>query len=276
MKKEERRAKHIKNEIFKATIAVIVVLTLMLVNQSKQKIMYMNKLKDDILGLQENLQLKEEEIAKANSEKQDALNDIQELENDYTSLKYETDNIIKELDKKQFQIENLTKEIIGDKVKDIVESIKVDNLNNISKYVHSERGIRFSPTAEINEEKHKIVFQNLDELVKDKSKCDWGLFDANGKVILLTFEEYYKQYIKDEDCINSGNIKYANENTNRNSLQIKESRLRTNEVYENTLFADCVYKGTQENNFADWKSIRFVFEEIQSVWYLTGIITNKG
>lgn len=270
---DNKNKKYLKSTLFKSTIATTAILTLIVINQSKQKINQINQLKTDITGLQDTLNNKQEEVDKANSEKQEALNSIEELENNYTSLKNQTDEMSKQLENKQKQISLLTEEIIGEKSINIANYILKDDFKRISKHIHPEKGLTLSPTILFSENHRVITSDELVNLSQDKTKYEWQIVDVKGEQILLTFKEYFEKYIKDTDCLIDGKVQYGNEQINKSRIA---QTANSNNVYDKGIYADFMYEGTEENNFTDWKSIRFVFEEHQSNWYITAIITNKA
>lgn len=269
-------SKKTMSPILKYSIAIFFLLWLIVITESKEKLNYLNSLKTDISKMQENMDDKEKELEKANFEKQAALNDISKLESDYTSLKQQTDDMTKKLDSKQNQIAMLSEELIGNKVNELCELLKDDNFKKIAKLIHPEKGVRISPSPLIDVNKNRVITNSeLEILYKSSEKIDWGLIDSQSSPILLTFYEYYNKYIKDVDCLNSGKLQYASDLTNISSSkpQISDS---SSTLYNNAINVDFLYEGTEDNNYTDWKSIRFVFEELNSSWYIVGIICNKN
>lgn len=266
-----------KNRTIKIVISTFVVGALIVINQSKQKITYLNELKTDITGLQDNLAAKQEEIDLAKTERQAALDGIQRLEGNYTALKQQTDEMSKQLDNKQAQIANLTEDIIGDKVKSVVDAILKEDFKKLSKLINPEKGLRLSPTSIVDIEKHRVIESTkISSILNDSVKYEWGLYDAQGNQILLTGREYFEKYVKDTDCLINGKVQYASDTLNK-SRQVSAQSINENDnVYSEGVYVDYLYEGTESNNYTDWKSVRFIFEQYQSTWYLTGIITNKS
>ena len=261
--KNKKKFKNTKAQIVKVIVSLMVILVLIVTNQGKQKVDYLNSLKVDIEGLQANLENKQEEIDQVKNEKQEALDGIQKLETDYTALKQQTDEMSKQLDNKQTQISKLTEEIIGNKVNGLVESILNEDFKKISKVIHPDK-VRVINSNDI------LTF------LKDKNRYEWGLMDVQGNQILLTKEEYFRQYIKDEDCLIKGKVQYASESMNNINDKIKQKPRTSEETYSTNIYVDYLYEGTKINNYTDWKSIRFIFEEYQSTWYLIEIMANKN
>ncbi len=104
----------------------------------------------------------------------------------------------------------------------------------------------------------------------DKKVYTWGIYDGSGLLINLTPAEYYNKFIYDVDFVNAPEISY-------NRIIGKGSTINNAfEVYPNTIIVEYHFSGFDPKyEGMDWRSLRLVFEEKDTVWYLIGIIHDQ-
>ncbi len=104
----------------------------------------------------------------------------------------------------------------------------------------------------------------------DKKVYTWGIYDGSGLPINLTSAEYYNKFIYDVDFINAPEISY-------NRIIGKGSTINNAfEIYPNTIIVEYHFSGFDPKyEGMDWRSLRLVFEEKDTVWYLIGIIHDQ-
>jgi hypothetical protein len=97
-----------------------------------------------------------------------------------------------------------------------------------------------------------------------------GIYDGSGLPINLTSTEYYNKFIYDVDFVNAPGISY-------NRIIGKGSIINNAfEVYPNTIIVEYHFSGFDPKyEGMDWRSLRLVFEEKDTVWYLIGIIHDQ-
>lgn len=150
---------------------------------------------------------------------------------------------------------------------DVLSLIKDQDFKSLAAYVHPEKGIRFSPyfyTALADDQ--VFTAEELSNLLQDTEIYYWGAFDGSGEPIELDFSDYYTLFVYDEDFINAeiigNNVPLGSGNTYDNVF----------EAYPNGRFVEFHFPGF-DPEFAgiDWRSLRLIFEEVNSRWYLVGI-----
>lgn len=163
------------------------------------------------------------------------------------------------------------KQIIAKRANDVVLTFKNTDMKKLSHFIHPDKGVRFSPYSYVDLE-NDLVFTAIQirNIFADTTKYIWGVYDATGYPIELTFVEYFKQFIYDQDFAKAKEIGY-------NRIIGKGNTINNNfEVYPGTIIVEFHFPGFDPKyQGIDWKSLRLVFEEKDGIWYLVGIIHDQ-
>ncbi len=85
----------------------------------------------------------------------------------------------------------------------VLDSIKNMDMNTLSTFVHPTNGVRFTPYEYVDGQNDKIfTAAEVLGLGVDNQIYNWGDYDGSGEPIDLDFNDYYNQFIYDEDFIN--------------------------------------------------------------------------
>lgn len=151
---------------------------------------------------------------------------------------------------------------------EVVALLKDKDMVNLSGYVHPNKGLRFSPYfyTDIQNDQTFTVLE-VGTLDQNTDTFVWGHYDGSGEPIHLTFNDYYSEFIYDEDFINpqliGNNIALGSGNTLDNVA----------EAYPNGQFTEFHFQAIDPQYAGiDWRSLRLVFEQDNGLWYLVGII----
>lgn len=150
-------------------------------------------------------------------------------------------------------------------------ALKQKDMNSFSGYVHPDKGIRFTAYAYINTSKD-IVFtkQEAKNLLSNTKKYKFGVYDGIGTDIYLTFLDYYKRFVYDQDFLNAPQVSYNSAIGGGNSINNIKS------AYPDGKFVEYHFPGFEEKyDGMDWRSLRLVFEKSGSTWYLVGIVHDE-
>ncbi|NLX64362.1 MAG: hypothetical protein GX022_06290 [Clostridiaceae bacterium] len=162
-------------------------------------------------------------------------------------------------------------EIIKETAREAINALRDKDMEKISKLVHPEKGVRFSPYAFVDV-KNDLVFAAADvkDLLSDTTIYTWGSFDGTGDPIELTFEEYYKKFIYDADFANAEQVGY-------NEILGKGNTIENSaEVYKDSVIVEYHFSGIDpQYEGMDWRSLRIVFEKFRDTWYIVGIIHDQ-
>ena len=164
------------------------------------------------------------------------------------------------------------KEIISNRASRAIESLKQRNLRELSQLVHPVKGLRFSPDAFLNQ-KANVLFKatQLPGALQETRRRVWGTRDGSGNPIRLTFAEYYRRFVYDRDFASASEISY-------NGGRIGKSNTADNSVedYPHAIIVEYLVSGTEpEQQGMDWASLRLIFEQHLSQWYLVYIVHDK-
>ena len=159
----------------------------------------------------------------------------------------------------------------------IIMALKNRNLENLSRLVHPDTGVRFSPYTYVRVEPGSpdgadLVFSSahIANFFADQTVYNWGHFDGSGNPIDLAFEAYFERFIYDADFARPRAVGYneiiGRGNTINNIAEVYPSAVTIEYHFEGI---DPTYAGL------DWKSLRLVLEEKEGAWYLVGLVHDE-
>ncbi len=155
----------------------------------------------------------------------------------------------------------------------VMKALKNGDMATIASWAHLEQGIRFSPYAHVDPEKDVVMKRSeLEGAMKDPSKRLWGAFDGSGEPIELTYADYHRKFVYDEDFAGKGEValnKRLGTSTTLDNLRdvYPQERYDVVEYYISAI--DPQYEGM------DWRSLRLVFERIGEDHALVGIVHDQ-
>jgi len=167
------------------------------------------------------------------------------------------------------------KKIISERTEQIILALKNKDFIELSTYIHPKKGVRFSPYSYVQLKTDKFFSANLvfktdkiSNALADKKKYTWGVYDGSGIPINLTFVEYYKKFIYDKDFVNAKEVGYNRIIGKGNSYP--EDIFKS---YPSAIIVEYYFPPTDPKfGGMDWKSLRLVFEQDNSTWYIVGVV----
>ncbi len=159
----------------------------------------------------------------------------------------------------------------------IIMALKNRNLESLSRLVHPDKGVRFSPYTYVridpgSPDGADLVFNSthIAGFFADQTVYHWGRFDGSGKPIDLTFEAYFARFIYDADFARPDVVGYNEVVGRGNTIN------NIAEVYPSAVTIEYHFEGF-DPTFAglDWRSLRLVLEDRTGVWYLVGIVHDE-
>lgn len=160
--------------------------------------------------------------------------------------------------------------IIKDKAQIIVQALSIKDMDTVSKYTHTKKGLLFSPYVYVKEE--ALVFQKdqVKTMLNNSETYTWGTHDGSGKPIKLTPKEYYDRFIYDKDYAKTSEI-IINQPTQRGNM-----KNNIKDVFPDSYTIEFHVVGSKELDGMDWASLNLVFEKNeQGVWMLVAIIHDQ-
>ncbi len=161
------------------------------------------------------------------------------------------------------------KKIIESKAKESIIAIKNKDFKALAELTHSEHELVFSPYANFNNKNKSFSQDKIKNISTDSKKYIWGEYNglATGQ-IEMTFADYYKLFIYDQDFSNAEKISY-NEDSNNGKIKNNSSSF-----FDNSITVEYYFSGFDpelKEKDMDWRSLRLVFIDIDGEWYLKGI-----
>ncbi|MBS4198115.1 hypothetical protein KHA93_00385 [Bacillus sp. FJAT-49732] len=165
---------------------------------------------------------------------------------------------------------NLDEEVVlQETAQAIMEEIDKLDMVNLSDYVHSEKGLLFSPYVFINQESVVFHKNEISDLLNDKNKYLWGYYDGKGEEIELTTSEYFAKFLSAEKFIKDGLV-LVDDLKERGNI-----KNNIKDIFPQSKTVEYFLEGTQENDGMDRESIILVFEKDQNgMWKLVAIVND--
>lgn len=159
---------------------------------------------------------------------------------------------------------------IGAVAVEAIMAIKHEDMETLATLVHPDKGVRFSPYA--NVEAWNVVFSadQLTHAFADDTTHTWGADQGSGQPIQLTFREYYEKFIYDVDFARPDTV-YFNEHW-------QSGHIINNipEFYPEATTVEYHFEGLEpEYQGLDWRALRLVLEEEEGRFYLLGIVHDE-
>lgn len=157
-----------------------------------------------------------------------------------------------------------------DASKAVIAALKLADLKTLASYIHPDKGVLFSPYANINTSSAQ-VFQasNLPSL-DDTTVYEWGSYDGSGDPINLTFRDYYKKFVYDQDFAVAESVSMNHLLGEGNTL------VNIQEVFPSSTTVDYHFSEFDpQYGGMDWESLILVLEEQKRAWYVCAVVHSQ-
>lgn len=176
-------------------------------------------------------------------------NDEDLSENDEDEVDENTDN---SEDNDHSSSELLTPEEISN---ELVEAIKNEDMATVGSFVHSEKGLLFSPYVYVDDEAVIIEQADIENLLDADEVLTWGVYDGKGTPIELTPADYFEEFLDMTPYEEPDEILI-------NDLQNRGNTVNNvGEKFPNATIIEYYDDGSEEYGGIDWSSVLFVYEE---------------
>lgn len=179
----------------------------------------------------------------------------------------------KKLKDKKTELDKASKEVektIKDKANKVIMAIKNKDFTSLAKFVHPEKGVRFSPYTAVYEEDIFFTKEQIKNLYQSNTEYIWGYRDGSGFPIKETFKDYYSEFVYDQDFVNAKEVGYNQRLGSGNTID------STSEFYKDSIRVEYHFSGfNPDYEGMDWESLVLIFQEKDSVWYLVGIVHDQ-
>lgn len=150
----------------------------------------------------------------------------------------------------------------------IMRLIKERDFDALSKTVHSEKGVTFSPNYFIEPESSiSLTPEKLKGAALDKTVYNWGLSAGRGDAIKLTIEDYFDEYVFPHDFTKPEVVSINRARSPYSSAEIIE------EVYPGSDFTEFYFSGFDpQYEGLDWSATQLVLQKEAGEWKLIGVV----
>ncbi len=162
-------------------------------------------------------------------------------------------------------------EILTSIATEILTALKTKNYKALTAYFHPTDSVLFSPYGFIDTEaSKKLTKATFTKLIDERGSVNWGSYDGSGKTIRLSAQQYLEKFVYNADYLHAEKTAFNQIIGKGNSL----SNLK--EVYPKHPFVEYYFSGfDQKYEGMDWTSLRLVFRQYQSNYYLVAIIHDQ-
>ena len=149
--------------------------------------------------------------------------------------------------------------------------IKSGDYRALSRMIHPEYGVVISPYATVSLSSNKcFTREDVSKFGDDGVSYIWGITDDVGDPIEMTPCDYFTEYVYNFDYVNSSIIGINRIVKSGNSLE------NLSDMFPGCQFVDLHNPGTEETEYANWSTLRLVFEEYDGIMMLTAIIHSES
>jgi hypothetical protein len=244
----------------------------------KKKVWNFFKNNKKIIHVSENLN--SEPALNSNSGNSDSLsfeNNENESSDDDENLTTEdlTGGKIVEMEKKFDELEkpmtissDEAEKVIKNKSQEIILALKNKNFERLSLFVYPNEKLIFAPYCYIKPEFQAFSKIEVKNLYNNQEKYKWGNYNgATSEEIEITFQDYYENFVYDQDFSQAEKISYnkvLGKGNMTNNIQ---------DFFPDSIIVEYHFSGfNPEFEGMDWKSLRLVFVKFNKDWYLKAIV----
>ncbi|MDQ0918953.1 hypothetical protein [Paenibacillus sp. V4I5] len=165
------------------------------------------------------------------------------------------------------------KKAIESRAKETIQALKKQDLKKLAELIHPKKGVQFSPYSYIHVSSDvQVLGSGLAALWANTSTTHWGDYDGSGDPIDLTFPDYWDKFVYNEDFAAAPQISY--------NIILGKGNMINNvfSVYPTTsaITVEYHYPGLDPQfQGMDWTSLRLVYENSGTQWYLVAIVHDQ-
>lgn len=154
---------------------------------------------------------------------------------------------------------------------EILTTLKTKDYTAFASYFHPTEGVVFSPYGFIDTKTAKKLSKALFlKSVEEEGMMTWGNYDGTGDPINLTAQQYLEKFVYNADYLHAEKIGYDQIIGKGNSLN------NLNEIFPKHPFIEYHFSGFDKKyGGMDWTSLRLVFKQYQSNYYLVAVIHDQ-
>ncbi len=149
--------------------------------------------------------------------------------------------------------------------------LKSKDYAGLAKYIHQDRGVRFSPYGYVDTVRHQqFSVERFKKEMNANKEINWGQYDGSGDTILLSCKAYFLKFVYNKDFVNSEKTSLNKMVGSGNSLNNLEA------VYVGLPYVESYFSGFDKKYAGmDWCSLRLVFEKMGEHYFLVGVVHDQ-
>lgn len=154
---------------------------------------------------------------------------------------------------------------------EILTTLKAKDYKAFAAYFHPTDSVLFSPYGFIDvKASKKLTRANFIKLIEERGSVNWGNYDGSGAPIRLTAQKYLETFVYNADYLHAEKTAYNQIIGKGNSLN------NLADIYPKHLFIEYHFSGFDKKyEGMDWTSLRLVFRQYQSNYYLVAVIHDQ-
>ena len=152
---------------------------------------------------------------------------------------------------------------------EMLSALKSNEIEKLSKFIHPEKGIRFSMYGYVQPKTDKhFTKEEFIKYAPTNIKFTWGEKDGTGDQLVLSIKDYLNQWVFKRDFTSAEYYQNSFKGGGNSINNLKE-------IYPKTDFTENYIPGSEKYGGMDWNSLRFVFEELYGTYYLVAVINDE-
>lgn len=155
--------------------------------------------------------------------------------------------------------------IIGKRAQGVIDALRDRQMNRLSQYVDSRRGLRFSPYARATKNDRRFSKSRVRRLGRSQYRYRWGRYDGSGEPIRLAWRDYFLKFVYSRDFARMEQVRYNRIKQRGNTAN------NLHKFYPGSIVVEYYSPDLQDTAGLDWKSLYLVFQPRGKTWYLVGI-----
>lgn len=150
----------------------------------------------------------------------------------------------------------------------ILQALYDRDMATLASYVHSEKGVLFSPYYSVSESTVEFEQSEISTLLDDPTEYLWGYGEANTE-IRLTPAAYFEKHMQVERFFEADRVLIDTQNEQIDPAGYLKS------VFPGAKIVEYYDEGTAQYSNLDWRSLNLVFEQdVAGEWKIVAIVNN--
>ena len=146
-------------------------------------------------------------------------------------------------------------------------ALKSADYYRLSDIVHPDLCLRFSPYPYLQDNDQTFCPDQLAVLPVSETIYTWGRYDGTGDPIQLTFYDYHKRFVYDQDFFHPEVVGLNQEVSAGNAIN------NIPDKYPDGMIVEYHFPGFDpQYSGMDWRSLRMVFVQDKGGWFLVALV----